>query len=68
MRIESQAADAIRGIASVTDVEEDKMFPFGPDPNWYERHWLSPVPVKLPLRIPAVLMSLAALVLAVWLR
>jgi hypothetical protein len=36
------------------------MFPFEPDPNWYERHWLSPVPVKLPWRIPAMLMSLAS--------
>jgi hypothetical protein len=42
--------------------------PFDPSPEWYEKHWFSPEPVKLPWRAPALLVSLAGLVLAVWLR
>jgi hypothetical protein len=44
------------------------MFPFQPNPNWYEKHWYSPKPVKLPWRAPALLVTVAAVVFAVWLR
>ena len=42
------------------------MFPFQPNPQWYENHWYSQPPVKLPWRTPVLLVSLTALVFAAW--
>jgi hypothetical protein len=43
-------------------------FPFEPSSDWYKNYWFSPEPVKLPWRAPALLVTVAAFVVAVWFR
>jgi hypothetical protein len=42
------------------------MFPFQPNDDWYERQWYAAEPVRVSWRAPALLVSVAALMLAVW--
>ncbi len=42
-------------------------FSIEPSPEWYEKDWFAPKPMKLPWRAPALLVSLAAVLFAVWL-
>jgi hypothetical protein len=43
------------------------MFPFQPNPGWYEKHWYSQKPVKEGWRVTSVVASFAALTLTIWL-
>jgi hypothetical protein len=44
------------------------MNPFQPGHDWYEKHWYSPEPATKTWRVTSAIASVAALVLAVWLR
>jgi hypothetical protein len=41
------------------------MGPFDVNPNWFEKHWYSPVPSKPIWRLPAVFATVAAVMVAV---